>query len=477
MALGTGSLRPFNNAEILNRIRFDASEDYRRRIPAASQSDLRKTLDALTAFQPGWNDFTNALINRVGSVITNDVAWSNPLAIFKRNTLEFGDTIEEAQIGLVQATQYNPEADSGERELFGTARPDVQSQFHTVNRCQRYKVTVNESLLRQAFLEPNGLQRFLNSVLGAPTTSDAWDEFLMICNVLSDYEKDKGFWHTQVPDVRNLGASSADVNTFIKKVQSTAGNLAFLNPKYSASRMPTWAAADKLILLVSPETMANINVEAWAAAFNLDKAQMQAQIIQLPKDRLPDDKTQAILTTKDFFVIADQLNKITSLENPADLTMNYWLHRWEVISASLFVPAVHFWTGADDESVKVVITNLEITNPTLKRADGTAVGGGKVKPGENAYIDYKIAGNGIPDGYNIPVEFKVAGNTSTRTKIYNDGTLVVGADETSKSITVSGRITGGGTLKAAAGGTKAGGEFTLSVGIDTDGKNVIWPKP
>ena len=127
--------------------------------------------------------------------------------------------------------------------------------------------------------------------------------------------------------------------------------------------------------------------------------------------------------------------------------------------------------------MKVVITNLEITNPTLKRADGTAVGSGKVKPGENAYIDYRIVGNGIPDGYNIPVEFKVAGNTSTRTKIYNDGTLVVGADETSKTITVSGRITGGGTLKAAASGNHAGGEFTLSVGIDTDGKNVIWPKP
>lgn len=476
MALGTGNLRPFNNSEILNRIRFDASEDYRRRVPSAVQSDLRKSLDALTAYQPGWNEFTNALINRVGSVITQDVAWANPLAIFKRNTLEFGDTIEEAQIGLIQASQYKPEEDSGERELFGTARPDVQSLYHTVNRRNRYKVTVNDQLLRQAFLEPAGLQRFLNGILSAPTTSDAWDEFLMMCNLLSDYEADKGFWHTQVPDVRNLGASTADVNTFIKKVQSTAGNLAFLNPKYSASRMPTWAAADRLILLVSPETLANINVEAWAAAFNLDKAQMQAQIIQIPKDRLPDEKTQAILTTKDFFVVADQLNTVRSMENPADLSTNYWLHRWEVISASLFVPAVHFWTGADDESVKVVITNLEITSPTLRRADGTAVGGGKLKPGENAYLDYKIAGNGIPDGFNIPVEFKIAGNTSPRTRVYNDGTLIVAADETAKSFTLSGRITGGGTLKAAAGGAKAGGEFTVTVNVDTNGKNKIWPK-
>lgn len=472
---GPSKPRPFNNVDMLNRIRYDASSDYQRRIPDVTKANVHEALNELTNYRPAWNEFCDALINRVGGYITRDIVWQNPLAKFKRNTLTYGASIEEAQVGLVKAYGYNEERDALEGEVFGISRPDVQSQFHKISRKDKYKISVNDSLLKRAFLESDGLSKFVNQVLQSPITSDAWDEFMLMCSLLPEYEGNGGFFHIQVPDIQGLGAPDSDVKTFIKKVQACAGNLQFLNTKYTPSRMPTWGSRENLVLLTSPETMASVNVDAWAAAFNLDKQIMTENIVEIPREFLGDDKTQAILTTKDFFVVCDTLLENTSMYNPAGLNTNYWLHHHEIISTSLFVPAVKFWSGAGDDKVVAGPTNLELKPDAVRHADGTPISdSNKLKAGENGYISYTIAGTNIPEGAEIPVDFWVNGNNSDRTRIYNDGTLVIGADETATEIKVGGKIVGGGTLKAAAGSAKAGGEFEWTVKISAS--KALWPK-
>ena len=469
--------RPFNNVDMLNRIRYDASSDYQRRVPDVTKANVDEALSNLTNYRPAWNEFCDALINRVGSYITRDVVWQNPLAKFKRNTLTYGSDIEEAQVGLVKAYGYNEERDALEGEVFGVSKPDVQSQYHTISRKDKYKISVNEMVLRRAFLESDGLSKFVNQVLQSPITSDAWDEFLLMCSLLPKYEEKGGFFHIQVPDIQGLGAPDADVRTFIKKVQATAGNLQFLDTKYTPSRMPTWGSRENLVLLTSPETMASVNVDAWAAAFNLDKQIMTENIVEIPRYLLGDDKTQAVLTTKDFFVVCDTLLENTSMYNPAALNTNYWLHHHEIISASLFVPAVKFWTGASDDRVVAGPTNLELKADAVRHADGTPYAdteAGRLKAGENGYISYTIVGTNLPNGAEIPVDFWVKDNNSDRTRVYNDGTIVIAADETASTIKIGGKITGGGTLKAAAGGNKAGGEFEWTIKITPS--KALWPK-
>lgn len=467
--------RPFNNIDMLNRIRYDASSDYQRRIPDVTKANVSEALRNLTNYRPAWNEFCSALINQVGSYVTRDVVWQNPLAKFKRNTLTYGESIEEAQVGLIKAYAYNEDRDALEGEVFGTALPDVQTQFHTRPRKEKYKITVNEALLRRAFLESDGLSKFVNQALQSPITSDAWDEFLLMCSLLPGYEEKGGFFHIQVPDIQGLGAPDADVKTFIKKVQATAGNLQFLDTKYTPSRMPTWGSRDNLVLLTTPETMASVNVDAWAAAFNLDKQIMTENIVEIPRYLLGDDKTQAVLTTKDFFVVCDTLLENTSMFNPATLSTNYWLHHHEIISASLFVPAVKFWTGASDDKITAGPTNLELKPDAVRHADGTPISeSNKLSAGENGYVSYTIVGTNIPEGAEIPVDFWVKGNNSDRTKIYNDGTIVIAADETATEIRIGGKIIGGGTLKAGAGANKAGGEFEWSVKLNPS--KALWPK-
>src|SRR5690625_3605892 len=161
-------LKETSNVAILNAIRNDASLDYQRRIPAATKAGIRDQVKTLTEHRPLWNEFVNALINRIGTVIARNMSWTNPLAEFKRPMLTYGDTIEEIQTGLLRAHVYDPDREYLEKDLFGTELPEVQANFHTVNRREFYKVTVNEHLLRHAFTSAeDGLSQFVAQLMEA----------------------------------------------------------------------------------------------------------------------------------------------------------------------------------------------------------------------------------------------------------------------------------------------------------------------
>src|SRR6478609_7829471 len=165
MALDVGVLAQDKpNSAILDAVRGIASTDYARRIPAADVAGVAATIENLTRPENRqWmNEFIDVLVNRIGMTIAKSNSWTNPLAPFKRGMLSYGNTIEEIQTGLLQAHGYDPDRDYMEKTLFGRERPEVQVNFHTINRQDFYKVTINDALLKRAFLDPSGLSGFIN---------------------------------------------------------------------------------------------------------------------------------------------------------------------------------------------------------------------------------------------------------------------------------------------------------------------------
>ena len=438
MAVEVRPLKVNSNEGIMDAIRADSSMEYQNRIPSATEAGVKETVERLLNYRAHYNEFIDALVNRIGLVIARNTSWTNPLAPFKRGLLTFGDTIEEVQVGLLKAHVYDPDREYLEKDLFGTERPDVQANFHRVNRQNFYKVTINEDLLRRAFLEPGGLNTFVNQLMSAPTTSDQWDEFLLTCSLFSKYESMGGFYHVNVPDVRDIESGAADAKIALRKMRAMAGNLTFLSTKYNAAHMPTFASRDDLYLFVTPEFNAAIDVEALAGAFNIDRANMHGRVVEIPADQFAITGAQAVMTTKDFFVIADQLFETRSQPNAAALHNNYFLHRWEIISASRFVPAVMFHTGADDEVIVVNKPVTSVTTPTIEAIDGTvpttAVRGQMVALVAKAVTD--------PTGGQEAVMWSVDGAKSERTYITPYGVLHVGGDETADSLTVTATSTG-----------------------------------
>ena len=423
-------LKPATNVQILNAIRNDASVDYVRRVPIATEANIQATLENLTKFKPLWNEFVDALINRIGSVVVRNMSWENPLAQFKQGMLTYGNTIEEIQVGLLEAHIYDPDREYMERDLFGTERPWVESNFHTVNRQEFYKVTVNEMLLKRAFLEADGLSKFVTALMQAPATSDAVHEFGLTVDLIKQYEAIDGFYHVNVPDVSALTSSEADAKGALRKLRGVAGNLEFPSTQYNAAHMPTFARREDLILLCSPEFQAAIDVEALAGAFNVERAQAHGKVVTIPQDAFGVDGMQAILTVPDFFMIADAVLENTSQYNPVSLSTNYFLHHHEIISASRFVPAVAFWTGPDDEKIVVAGTITGISQITIEGTDTV--------PTETDFGELlALHAEGTGTGADTTVTWSVTGNTSNRTRISAYGVLFVAGDEEAEEVTVT----------------------------------------
>lgn len=425
---------PTDNIDILNAIRKNASPEYQRRVPEATQANIQQTLQNLTDYRPTWNEFIDALVNRIGMVLIRNNTWTNPLAKFKSGMLQYGDTIEEINVGLIKAKTYRTDRESLERDIFGHYPPDVQASYHKVNRAEYYPITINEALLKRAFIDANGLQSFITDAVTAPTTSDQWDEFLLTAQLFEEYYKAGGFFNIQVPDISADNSTAEQAKVFLRELRAMAGKLQFMSTHYNASGMPVAVDPEDLELFITPEALAAIDVEALAAAFNIDKANMVGRINIIPSEHFRIPGVQAILTTRYFFVIADVLIETAAVWNPVALTNNQFFHHHEIISASRFAPAVMFST---QPSTIITIETPEITGVgsiTVADEDGVTVT--DLMRGSIYQIGVE-ATTSPADGDNNGIRLQVTGNLSSKTYISNqDGTITIASGERSRSIVI-----------------------------------------
>lgn len=352
------TIKPFRpdtpNWKVFEAIRNEASDDYRRRIPAATQASIEATTRALNTYPGGMNEFVAAIVNKVGLTIAQNRNWTNKLAKFKRGMLEDGAYIEEIHSGLVQAYVYDHDQDYGEQALFARERPEVQADYHAINRENFYKITVDTVALKRAFTSPSGLATFINNLMEAPSTSDNWDEYLAMRQLFKHYNDNGGFFRVNIPEIPLDAAAEVPARQALRAIRTYIGKLGFPSYNYSVSGMPVWADTSDLELFVTPEFQAALDVEALAGLFNVSYGEVSSRITVI--DQFPPgmEDVKAILTTPDFFVVADTLYTTTNQPNPVGLHENFFLHHHQIVSYSRFVPAIAFTTGPG-----TVVENIE----------------------------------------------------------------------------------------------------------------------
>lgn len=454
-------LRNVPNTVFLDKVREDMTANYQERIPSATQAGVSLVMENLYTNRPLMNEFMDALVNRIGRVIGRNYTWTNPLGEFKEGLI-FGDTVEEYQVGLLKAHSYNSDADYMEKAIFGQEIPESKSIFHKINRENYYKITINDAMLRRAFLEESGLSTFISQMMSAPVTSDNLDEFMLMTQLIPEYEKHgRGFFKIKAPDLITGVPSADDARESLVKLRALAGNLRFISTKYNAAEMPVFANPEDLILIATPEYFARIDVQALAAAFNIDYARFNARNIMIPEERMGIPGAQAILTTKDFFRIYDTLIENRSVMNPVGLYNNYFYHHHQIISTSLFAPAIMLTNGTPSESIVLsTVTTATITIESLMNDDEKIVNTTDylaLMPG--AIYGLNINYTTTPENLSIGVAYSVTGATSPYTHVTTDGVLHVARDEKSVNI----KITAFSVQKKTDGKPLASASITVGV--------------
>lgn len=370
-----------NNTTIAGRIYLSGTNDFQQRVPDPTVGDIAATAKFLFEPMNGkyLNEFIDSFVNLIGQQRVVSQQWTNPLAVFKGPALTYGQTIQESIPKWIRAHAYNVDEDT----LLSVNRPEFAVYYHSVNRKDYHPITIERPDLQMAFRDEYGLNRLVNSILQTPINSDNYDEYLCMINLLAYYEQNWGFYKHE------LSAAPTDEATgkeFLTALRAYANKLQFptslYSPVGSEFGIPTFARPNELVLLIDAETDASVDVNTLASVFQLDKADIKYRKIVVPE--FPVAGAVALLTTDAFFVVNDYVYQNTSFYNPQTLATNYYLHHWEVVSASPVVPAILFTTDTG--------TSVTTITQTVTGVNITAEGGNTHAAGDDVQLTVELTG-------------------------------------------------------------------------------------
>ena len=206
------------------------------------------------------------------------------------------------------------------------------------------------------------------------------------------------------------------------------------------------------ILFATPQVIAALNVEALAAAFNIDKVNVPYRIIPIPEDMFgiggQGGKVQAVLTTEDFFFCWDEMLETTnSPVNPIDGTRNIFYKHRGSITPNPFANAVLFWTGEGSSESVTLPDTLTTSKPAfelkVQKYGQPAITPQNVSRGDLVQVVSTITSANKDKATFQPtgVKYAVEGATSQFTAIDNDGILRCGLDETAETLKVTAQAT------------------------------------
>lgn len=348
-----------SSVDILNAIRNSASTNYRDFVPTAKSTpeSIRRIGEIIMQYTPLQNEFLNALVNRIARVIITSKMYSNPLSMFKKGLIDFGETIEEIFVNIANPHQYDVE--ESENKVFAREIPDVRAAFHTLNYKKFYKQTIQNKDLNQAFLSWDGITDLISKIVNAMYTSANYDEFVTTKYMLAK----------AILDGR-LSAITVDANDAkgaVTKIKGVSNALTFMSNNYNAAGVQTFTDKDDQYLLVNSQFDSEIDVEVLASAFNMSKAEFMGHRILIdgfgtldvarlnalfkddPNYEEPSQDTltalnaiPAVLVDKNFFMIFDNMYEFTENYNGQGLYWNYFYHTWKTFSMSPFANALVF---------------------------------------------------------------------------------------------------------------------------------------
>ncbi|UWG10525.1 MAG: hypothetical protein [Bacteriophage sp.] len=348
-----------SSVDILNAIRNSASTNYRDFVPTAKNTpeSIRRIGEIIMQYTPLQNEFLNALVNRIARVIITSKMYSNPLSMFKKGLIDFGETIEEIFVNIANPHQYDVE--ESENKVFAREIPDVRAAFHTLNYKKFYKQTIQNKDLNQAFLSWDGITDLISKIVNAMYTAANYDEFVTTKYMLAK----------AILDGR-LSAITVDANDAkgaVTKIKGVSNALTFMSNNYNAAGVQTFTDKDDQYLLVNSQFDSEIDVEVLASAFNMSKAEFMGHRILIdgfgtldvarlnalfkddPNYEEPSQDTltalnaiPAVLVDKNFFMIFDNMYEFTENYNGQGLYWNYFYHTWKTFSMSPFANALVF---------------------------------------------------------------------------------------------------------------------------------------
>lgn len=418
------------NSTILAKSWLEGSTDMQQRIPNPDQTDMATFNAAM--FDPMNNDiynqWSNGLINRIGLTIANSKRFSNPLAVFKRPYMAYGKTVQNIAVEWAKTHSFKDDAE----DLLKYERPEFAASYHTINRQDKYKVSITRPEMRQAIAQDGyGLNTLVDMAVSSCTNAEQYDEMRIMQESIGEFDKEHPVFKA---NISVAGTKQEQARALLEAVKTYVNRFKFPSTLYNVTdyQIPTFANENECVIIVNPDTMAMLDVYAFAELFNVDRAEVRAHVVMLPE--LPIAGAKAILTTQDVFIAANTEYGMFPFFDPNTLTTHNFLHSQGVYSINPFAPIVAIGEFAD---YTVPTTTLKVTGVDVSADTTTVEAGGDLQL--TVKLQGTVTGDDAIEVKPDAVVWTVKSDTDVlKTKTYVDRYNVL---HTSENLTAGSKLT------------------------------------
>lgn len=376
------------NSTIIEKVWLEGSNDFQQRIPNPSVNGYAAAISEL--FQPYNNDLFNqftGMLNGLMGTFVNSRLFENPLRELKKDALTWGNSVREVAVKYLRAHSYRVDSET----LLKLEKPEYVEWFYSVQNPRRYEFSWSKYELQRVFSQGDSyaFDDLLSATLTQMYSSDNYDEMNIMIQCFAEADQRMGgLFRHQLSAFPTDEATGKELLTVIR---AYAGKMQFPTMNFNHIDVPVHENGDTLVLWVTPETRANLDVQALSAVFQLDKAEVQYRIITIPEFPLPN--ICAALTSEDFIYARDVWYGVEApFYNAENLTYKYYLHHAEIIGVNPCANCVLFGTDAD-----TAIDTVTVTPTTLAFTPNT----GSVAPGGEIQLHLDLTGTVANDASDL----------------------------------------------------------------------------
>lgn len=330
-------------ARVFNVVRADMNNVYLNTLPSATSDNIGTISNILfnDSYQPMLNEFVTTLINRIALTIVRNKSYNNPLALFKKGSIPLGTDIQDIFTNPAESEQYEY-SNSAMAKLLTITDPDTHVAYYRRNRQDLYTKTISREGLQGAFVSWDKFEDYISSITTSLYSGNYIDEFKYTKELVDGaYDNDKVI----VKTVTNP-TDEASSKAFLKQARALYKKLSFPSSEYNAyskfsgakGSITTWTEPDRVVLIIKADAMAEIDVEALAAAFNLDKANFLGRVIEV--DKFENDSIIGVICDESWLQIYDNIFRFDEFYNARVMAWNEYLHAWSTFAICPFANAV-----------------------------------------------------------------------------------------------------------------------------------------
>lgn len=353
----------------LNDLRQNASNQYQEVVPIVDENTSIESFTApLLNYPKLMNEFAENLIQRIVYTKFESKVFRNPLKVLEGDKIPLGYLGQEIFVNPAEGRDFDVDDFAGALRKYES---DVKVQYQYINFDKQYPVTIVRQSLKQAFVSWGALEDYISNITNSLYNGYYIDEYRNTKALVTNAYRSNA---VQVQVVSNP-TTNALIKQFVKLARTYFLNFQTPSSKYNAwgkiggygREIVTFTNPEDIVMLVRNDIRSEIDVEALAVAFNMDKTTLMGNILPVDDFSIYDknqnlvydgSKILGIICDKSWFRIKEQDLYMDEFRNANNRSVNMYLNAIKMFNYSFFANAIVFAT----EESAVTITDMSLSD-------------------------------------------------------------------------------------------------------------------